>query len=502
MMDFFKRALTSITRRAGKSLILLALVVILGTIISGAISISQAVTNMEANLMRRLPPVVTINVAGRASDDSSPEHMLTPELMWEIGALPQVVSYDFVMMTRWITSRDLMAWENPEAGMEVRWVDPDLGIELELRGVQNPNLIDIDAGLIEITDGRHFIEEEMIQLGEIIPTVIAQGFADTNQLTVGATFTASNVIWPFGPGSFGGFDEDRSRGPFATQEYVFEVIGIFDWKVAPGDRADFDVNDWPDLWEESRHQNRIYIPNIAADRLGHFHSLKLQEAWAEVDEDHVVITDFQLWRDNLFILEDMRGYDAFREGVQQILPPEFEVLDLSAEFRTIIAAMDNMLFVARLILWIAIGATIVILSLLITLFLRDRKHEIGIYLALGERRSKVVLQILLEVLIVSLVGISLALLVGNMAADGISSTMLRADFLEREEEIYFGTYNPLEHLGYGVVMSAEEMLEFYQVSLDGSIIAIFYLVGASTVVLSAIIPIIYLTSVKPKKILM
>jgi len=56
--------------------------------------------------------------------------------------------------------------------------------------------------------------------------------------------------------------------------------------------------------------------------------------------------------------------------------------------------MDTLDSLAAMVLSMTIGAMILIVSLLIMLFLRERKHEMGIYLSIGEKRSRIILQMI------------------------------------------------------------------------------------------------------------
>lgn len=59
-MNLLKRAITSISRRPGKSLILLVLIFALASLIAGAISVQRAVINTETNLRRNMRPIVNL----------------------------------------------------------------------------------------------------------------------------------------------------------------------------------------------------------------------------------------------------------------------------------------------------------------------------------------------------------------------------------------------------------------------------------------------------------
>ena len=61
-MNIFQRALTSITRRKLKSLILLLIVIILGNIILSTLLIVQSVDGTRQSILRELPPVVSLEI--------------------------------------------------------------------------------------------------------------------------------------------------------------------------------------------------------------------------------------------------------------------------------------------------------------------------------------------------------------------------------------------------------------------------------------------------------
>ena len=75
------------------------------------------------------------------------------------------------------------------------------------------------------------------------------------------------------------------------------------------------------------------------------------------------------------------------------------------------------------------------MSLLITLFLRDRKQEIGIYLAIGDKKGRVTAQFLTEVLGLSLVAITLSLFTGSLLANNFSQTMVQNNLMTPMENV-------------------------------------------------------------------
>lgn len=178
--------------------------------------------------------------------------------------------------------------------------------------------------------------------------------------------------------------------------------------------------------------------------------------------------------------------------------------------------MANLEWIASIILYVAIAATILILSLLITLFLRDRRHEMGIYLSLGERKFKIALQILSEVLCLAVIAVTLSVFSGNILAKSVSNGMLENQIIKEQEEAASEAQNnrnqgPAMNIigrmgnqgnSSDVLAATQEMKESYTVTLNASVILLIYAVGIGTVIVSTLIPIVYTLRLKPKKILM
>src|SRR5699024_5741952 len=107
-MNFIKRGLLGITRKKGKSLILLAVIFILGNLISGAISIQQANSNVENNIKEKLGATATLEMDWLEYEKLSMEEQenfifeeIGVDLIEEVGGISYVKYYDYTMST-WI----------------------------------------------------------------------------------------------------------------------------------------------------------------------------------------------------------------------------------------------------------------------------------------------------------------------------------------------------------------------------------------------------------------
>jgi len=519
-MNFFKRATTSIIRRPGKTIILLLLVFILGSVIAGAISVEGAISNTDANLRRNMQPIVSIDFDDIEWNESidwdnfdwenDPDPWfsrpsITPEEVRSIGRLPYVHFYDFVINSSLrsfdyerYTGDGMMSWGSGDH--EPMWFD--------LRGTSATEMVQIDQGIIEMVQGNQFNQFNLEPGQETATALISREFAAVNDLSVGSRFTLYEFIhtveesgdnWCWGSADC--FDENERL--FAQIGMEFEVIGIYE----------VPIDDEEDQWQRIDRSNLIFVPNWAIEdiqrRILNANLAAFEEAGVELPSwfAHAGDEDRETSVLPLFILEDPADIDDFKAAAASYLPSEFHYfIDMSSAFDDIASSMATMQNIANWILYVSIGATLLILSLLITLFLRDRRYEMGVYLALGEKKGKIISQILMEVLVTSFVAITLSVFVGNFISSQVSRNMLMNELQADNNDPNFGMmhrWGVFEQIGIPTnSMSVDEMIEAYDVSLTPAVIGMFYVIGLGAVVVSSLIPVIYVVTLNPKKVLM
>lgn len=535
VMNFFKRALASIKRRPSKSVILLLLVFILGTIISGAISVRGAVVNTEVNLRNRMRPVVSFarnweaqNEYFEETGEWIQEGRLTADIVRAIAELPYVNRHHYSVRS-WFQTPSLQFWQP--------WMDDSDGFMMD-HGSDIPsyNIIGSSAAeplefveeFIRLTSGRVFTEGEISSASALHPILISEGFARHNNLSVGDVFDIEILGIKMQEAEIIGgiWDPDWNSNPDNVFDQVtveFHVIGLF---AAPldasgGDRWNHDNEaDW-----EAQHRldnlltsifmtnhSAIYLQGVATDfriaanllAIEMFELDDFNMMWLETERDE----EFEVT--SVMELEDPTDIEAFREAATPLLPDFWEVEDLANTFADISTSMESLQGIADMVLWVSVVATLLILSLLITLFLRDRRHEMGVYLALGEKKKNIISQILVEVVATAFIGITLSVFSGNIISSTMSRNMLRNELITQREgqfDLGWGIGRPiggggLADLGFAQEMTIEDMIEAYDVSLSLGTIGILYGVGLGAVVLSTIAPVMYVITLNPKKVLM
>jgi len=559
-MNIIKRGQISIRKNLGKNLVFLIIILLLGIVASGAIIVNQAINRTNENLRLSIPTVVTVGVDEEAVFElySEWEHRwgqtlhlfepITANMIQEIGELPYVhyVNYSIKAFAFSHFERYTPITEALDGNMD-GWGGVFLTVRGEtirsnilLNGVSSPNMIQFENEIFRLDQGRLFTESELTQASPNQPTpvLISTEFAQLNNLSLNSVFNLYRSLFTPpedadipGDGFINLTLDEMQNHPYNTwllTPYQFEIVGIFDIDIPPAQHSEtFSM--------QSSLYNTFLIPNWKAEIMtideindlimwqgifnpgdGMEHYLGLSPGLLQLDNLNTILENISGHPN--FLLEDSNYIEQFRIAANEILP-EFWTIDAFTQiFDPLQNATSQLALIANQALLFTLGATLLVLSLLITLYLRDRKHELGIYLALGERKRKIIFQILFEVISVALIGLTFAIFIGNVISTQLSNELVISELTQRWESgppprivadptTGIGMElsvlpSELEFSGLVRELTPEELMDFFDVSLDIQTIVIFYAVGFTTLILSAVVPIIYVLELNPKEILM
>jgi putative ABC transport system permease protein len=476
-MNFLKRAFLSLVRRKGKSLILLFIIFILSNVMAGSIAIGQASNNVEKTIKLQLGANATVELDWEKMQEWTQEQWdslqyITPEIADSIGNLSYVKYYDY-SSEAYINSNTLTQYDPNMVEIPTISYFP-------IKGVQYAPILDIVNGNASLVQGRTFNEAEITNADYV--ALISDKIAQQNNIFVGDVIYLQNT--------FSMWKEDNTMEEY-KRDIALEVIGIFTPKVEQSDENNGG-------WIDYTPFNRIYVPNGVV----HAENRWLNEQYAIAYPDSNIKID-QVFITPTFVLNNPEDVESFRTEAKSLLPDYYKVTVSSDAYDSVAGPIKFIGSLSNVILYVAIGATILILSLVVILFLRDRKHELGIYLALGESKSKVVGQILIEVVSIALIAITLSLLTGNSIAESTSQSMM-----DLRNEITGNTnddgmvYRDMGYYPNANGVTEDDVLEAYKIEFTWDYVFILYGVGIGTVLLSSIAPMIYILRLKPKKIMM
>lgn len=528
-MRFVKRATTSIIRKPFKTLLLFLLVILLGTVVSSSMIIENALQNTLLNLELRLPIVVTVTedidtlrekgyttyemrqgLTGYLFDPI-PSHVIR-----EIGNLPYVRYFDYSITSgAW---SDAIGVSTPNAIFDVSdLISVSARNNFRITGVSREEPLQLENGLFELIAGRYFLDEEIrFASTEVAPVIIPEHFAHLNNFSLGSIFSLYIDYFEL-PDTFetipeNGFDisdifelHNHPYNVWTINEFKFEVIGIARINNSYAVNSD-------DFFMQLLIENSIFTPNWRTEeinrssRLAEYNLTTVFNLEAFFDVQNITFNVEEEPTMPYWQLYGWEYFDDFRIAAAELLPSLWIIEDLSDVLSNVSSSTNVISGLASQIRWFTLVAMLIVLSLLIILYLHDRRHEIGIYLALGERKGKIVSQILLEVMTVSVLGLVVAVAIGNLIAPQVSREMLLNELSEErvlcQTSACWSPPNSLEFGGFGRMPTISETMEVFEISFSPEALLLFYTTGLVTVLISTIIPIVYILELNPKEILM
>ncbi len=128
-----------------------------------------------------------------------------------------------------------------------------------------------------------------------------------------------------------------------------------------------------------------------------------------------------------FTLSDPTKKNSFVKAAKKIInTKKFTVTADDSTYQSLKQSMQKMASFANKIVWLVAIAGTVILALIIILMVRERRYEMGVLLSLGEKRVKIVGQLLVEMFMLLIVSLALAGIGGRFAGQALSKQVMRS----------------------------------------------------------------------------
>ncbi|MGC6768103.1 ABC transporter permease [Enterococcus sp. LJL51] len=495
-MNYFQRAIRSVTRRKGKSIILFAVIFILGNVIAGAIAIQQSTQNVEKKIKSELGATATVDLDYEKIMAENPGNSfqaptgLSEEEIKKIGSSPYVKEYDY-STGGYIQVKNLKTYELEMEGGSFSINAPKAVL---LKGTNLETPPDFSSKKLKLTEGRTFTKEEIE--GDKPVAIISEELAEKNGVGVGDQMVLDGNHYSY-------TDDGGMSEAMKGDDHPVEIIGLFKpetvEKKANDDGSKKDINS--EIMATDQF-NTIYMPNNAVKAIN---SLEYASGKRLVPDNYT--EDYTEETMNAatptYILKNPDDVDAFKEETEPLIPEFFKLSASTDEYEQVGGSMKKLSEISSYVVIIAIVATLVIISLIVVLFLRDRRHEFGIYLSLGERRNRVLSQVVIELLAISILAMGISLITGNLLGDMVSNSLLSSDMLgDTANSSANGGMVYIAGMGNTPSISLEDITEAYAVKFSLSYIVTFLVAGLATILASAVLPLMYILRLNPKKIMM
>lgn len=459
-MNSLKRAWLSVIRKPGKNFLLFFIVTLLTTLMAASLAIRIASNNVTAEMQNRIGLQVSI----------APERT---ELAYGVvgqhipySELKKVVSYEGVKSYNYGISYSFQAYKAQKQSM------------ILLEGTQNPDIKHYWPNS-EIVEGRSFTEKELSEGSPVM--IVSKQMAELYNIQVGDNFPLGRkYVMYFEP-----FEE----------WFDMEVIGIADGpeitrsSLLDGEFTEYMIGYYTETQQDWDRFPMAIAPNIVIDQ---------QIINTKLNYRLVGINLRQNVRMRIPILE-MESFEAVTEmrklfGKKLPMPFKFNFAD--GQILAVLGPIGTLNMIAEAVMVFTMVIAIFVCSLIILLYLKERRHEIGIYFALGEKKRNIVLQVVTEVWIVSALAMTLSVFAGTWIAKGFSAELIRLQLLIAEVQ------KGKDDIVNDNIPTREEVAAAYTVDMSHDYILLFTGLAMLTVTASTIVPIVNILKLKPKEILL
>ncbi len=208
--------------------------------------------------------------------------------------------------------------------------------------------------------------------------------------------------------------------------------------------------------------------------------------------------------DNFFVeatyfLKDPAMLKDFQnELTKKGLPSTYKVTTDEKGYNKVVGPVEGLTKITNTFLFVVLLLGSVILILLSTLAIRERKYEIGVLRAMGMKKGKVALGLLSEMLVITALCLVLGLGVGSAVSQPIANSMLSSQIKLAE------TKQNNDDMGIMVAELNPEpqtTLKEVNVNLNMNAVIQITLISLALAGASSIVGILYITKYEPMKIL-
>ncbi|WP_226683609.1 ABC transporter permease [Sutcliffiella horikoshii] len=477
-MNFIKRAYWSVTARKGKSLILLVVLAVISVFVLTGLTI-QTAAEESSNLARKeLGGDVTLTVDRQSLVENGGEErrrqaMFQP-IPIDIEDAESLIESHYVEGYNFYSTASAMATDFTAIGAaeeEESATEEDqaqgsmpgrmgggMNSDLDVQGVLfSDAAASFMDGQSEMVEGEHLTADDA---GKMV-TLVEENLASENGWSIGDDISITSV---------------------ETEETVtLEIKGIYSTsaEIPPQAERILSMNPY----------NSIYVPLEAANQLK--------------GEEGII-------NQAIYYMNDPLNIEAFIAEAKELGTIDFDTFILNANdqlYQQMMGPIENVSsFSNKIVLLVTIAGSI-ILGLIVMMTIRERKYEMGVLLAIGEKRKKLVGQFLVEILMVAVLAMGLSLVTGSYVAEAVGNQLLEQELTASEEsnepQSFTNRRGMMGAMGPGGMTQNQDVQTMEELAIGVTAENIIMMVGIGLLVIlvSTLVPALSVLRMNPKAIL-
>lgn len=471
-MNFMKRAILSMKKRIGTSLILMAVFLIVTNLVLSGFTIQNASKKAADAARKKLGADVTLGLdfdklgqkAKESGEMPNPPQLDAKETD-QLAESKYVKDYNYITNTFGISDGLKLVGASEgegkgKVGMAAARGGSSSGTEIDMNasfmieGIRKTALQEsFKNGKSKIIDGKPITE----QMKDQNVALMEKRLAELNNLKVG--------------------DKVKVQSGDKKETLEIEIIGIYETnEQAMGQQA-------PPIMDPA---NKLYMPHSTMKKL-------------EVDQG---ISSVQV----VYFLNDPQYIDAFKKEAKKS-NIDFNYYKLDAHdslYKQMIGPIENISSTSQMIIYIVSIAGAIILGLIIMLSIKGRRKEMGILLSIGEKKWKLVAQFVVEVVCVAILAFGLSITTGAKVSQYIGDHLLSNEIATASEETDTSQHGTVMMAGPGGTLQnqKENPIDKIDVSVTGEDVGKMGGIGLAIAIIATLLPALSILRLNPKQILL
>ena len=462
-MNLYKRIMLSIFRRPIKNGLLFILIFMLGTFSGSSYLISKCINNVEIAMKSNIDTYAVIKYKDY-------DHYLNELNNYEFKESQSnlLYIYDELSLENYISKNNInFATEcNHDGTFKSNISLPNknsfydyLSNSVSLLGIDEDTIVFDD--LFKITDGNTNVIDEIIENDYAVAINEDYRYDDGTEIKIGDKI---NIEYRNYEVDFG--NEDLI---FNTKNNIkYELTVVAKYETSNSNNEKYDI-----MYSQT---SPLIISNSSLTQISK------ETEKSDISKNLVHDYTNYIYTNIIFKLDSVDSLNNFQDRYMELTKnmPYFEMITTADGYFEIKEILDNMNFVSKTILIISSISAVLIGMLIIYLYIKDRKLEIGLLTVLGEKRQTIITQIICEIGLITLLGLSCSIFSSIAVGNAIS-----ANLVANQVESFENTYN-------------EEIKENFEVNITKEYIFIMYSLGMLVMSISCVLPSKILLKSNPK----
>lgn len=336
----------------------------------------------------------------------------------------------------------------------------------------------------KLARGRFFTPEEIEEGKHVCLMQQFAGYYDTDmnfhQYEIGDKISVCNVT------------VNNNEEIVQTDVYTFEIVGQYS------------------MYPSGHQWKKLFVPNKVVEEIQKTDEQLSRENNCYILSDEWASLKTQFLTDDLSLLmgihagkkisclltpqlkvKDVKYAEEIVKELKEKLPYKDIIVTVDAtEYETVTGSVGLLESTSRIFMILCAVVSILVLSLITVISVLRRRHEMGIYLALGEKRKSIIFRIIAEYMIIGILCIGIALAAGNRIAGRIGDDVIKEYKTAHKDDLNHRDAQTMSIIdNFDIKLKKEDVLSVTAIS--GGIIAVTSLASAFIIL-----------TLNPKKILL